>query len=149
MKIMIIHGPNLNLLGRREPEIYGRETLTTLNEKLLKMARAQNIEAEIVQSNSEGEIIDAIHRAALNFQGLLINPAALTHYSYALADALAACALPYIEVHLSNIFGREDYRKISLTAPKAAGLIAGLGPDGYLLGLKALERIIKRRKPLD
>lgn len=149
MKIMVIHGPNLNLLGTREPEIYGYERLEEINEKLRRLARAQNIALEIVSSNYEGDIIDAVHEAIEDFDGLLINPGALTHYSYALADALAASNLPAIEVHLSNLFAREAFRAHSVTARQANGLISGLGSDSYLLGLKALERIIKRRAASD
>ncbi len=149
MKIMIIHGPNLNLLGSREPEIYGSETLGQINAELEKLAVELGLTLEIFQSNYEGEIIEAIHRAGDGCSGILINPAAFTHYSYALLDALAAVKLPFVEVHLSNIFSRDNFRLKSVTAPLAAGLICGFGSESYYLGLEALQRIISRGKKID
>ncbi len=146
MKIMIIHGPNLNLLGSREPAIYGVETLEQINNKLELLAAEMGLSVELFQSNHEGEIIDAVHRAGIDCSGILINPAALTHYSFALLDALAAVNLPFVEIHLSNIFSREKFRMNSVTAPLAAGLICGLGSESYYFGLQALQRIITRSK---
>lgn len=134
MKILIINGPNLNALGKREPEIYGDLTLEAMNEQLKIFAEERNLEVEFFQSNFEGEIIDKI-QAADNFNGLIINPGALTHYSLALRDALASLNIPKIEVHLSNIFAREDFRHQSVTASVCSGQISGLGIKSYGLAL--------------
>lgn len=138
----MLHGPNLNLLGSREPEIYGRQTLQEIDAAIRSESVRLGAEAECRQSNHEGELIDWIQGAGKDFHGLLINFGAFTHTSVALRDALAASDLPAVEVHLSNIHAREEFRRESLTAPVVWGLISGLGARGYTLGLTALiERL--------
>jgi len=142
-KILVIHGPNLNLLGTREPAIYGRLTLTQINQALKIQAQKAKAALVIKQSNHEGEIVDLIGRAKRNkFQGILINPAAYTHTSVAVRDALAGCGLIVVEVHLSNIYSREEFRHKSLISPVARGTILGFGINSYTLGLAALLDLI-------
>jgi len=138
MKVTVIHGPNLNLLGMREPEIYGTVTLDEINERIRRLAQDLGAQVEIIQDNSEGGLIQAIQRAGTQADGIIINPAGYTHTSVALADALKAVRLPAIEVHLSNIQAREPWRQQSITATACLGVIAGLGPDSYLLALRGL-----------
>ncbi len=143
MKVLVLHGPNLNLLGRREPEVYGRKTLAEIDRELTEVAGELGVELRIVQSNHEGELVDEIQKAGQDCAGILINPAAYTHTSVALRDALAAVGLPAVEVHLSNIYAREEFRRESLVAPVVSGRICGFGADGYLWGLRALVKMLR------
>jgi len=137
-KILVIHGPNLNLLGKREPAIYGRVTLDEINEALKKIARKRKVSLAIKQSNHEGEIVDLIGSMKNKYDALLINPAAYTHTSVAIRDALAASSVLAVEVHLSNIYSREEFRQKSLISPVVKGTIMGFGLKSYMLGLEAL-----------
>ena len=141
-KILVIHGPNLQLLGKREPDVYGKVTIKEINAELEKEGKALGLKLTIVQSNHEGEIVDLLGKSSKQYQGILINPAAYTHTSVAIADALRANSIPAVEVHLSNIYAREDFRKHSLTAPACVGQITGFGVQSYILGLRALVGII-------
>ncbi|MDD2653649.1 MAG: type II 3-dehydroquinate dehydratase [Candidatus Omnitrophica bacterium] len=143
-KILVIHGPNLNLLGNREVTIYEKESLDSINAKLKKEAERLKVKLEISQSNHEGEIVDLIGSAKKDFKAILINPAAYTHTSIAIRDAIAACGVPTVEVHISNIYAREDFRQTSLTAPACAGQVSGFGINSYLLGLEAAVGLIRK-----
>ena len=142
-KILVIHGPNLNLLGKREPAIYGRGTLDEINKALKKIARKRKISLAIKQSNHEGEIVDSIGKAKNRYAGLLINPAAYTHTSVAIRDAIVASGIITVEVHLSNIYSREEFRHRSLISPVVKGTILGFGAKSYKLGLEALIDLIE------
>ena len=140
-KVLVIHGPNLNLLGRREPEVYGRMTLDDVNAAILSKARELGMEVEIRQSNHEGEIIDWLHGAeAEGFEGVVLNPGGLTHYSVSLRDAIAAIGIPVVEVHLTNIHAREEMRRRTVTGEACWGVISGFGHLSYLLALEALRQ---------
>ncbi|MCG2712716.1 MAG: type II 3-dehydroquinate dehydratase [Candidatus Omnitrophica bacterium] len=141
-KILVIHGPNLNLLGSREPEIYGKATIDDINEQIQTWAGNNSISVQIKQSNHEGEIVDYIGMAKDEFDLLLINPAAYTHTSVAIRDAISAVGIPAIEVHLSNIYSREEFRHTSLIAPVCHGQVSGFGVHSYILGLEAALKMI-------
>ena len=143
MKILVIHGPNLNLLGSRETAVYGVETLDAINEKCSALAKELGVTIEARQSNSEGAIVDMVQEAANSAKGIVINPGAYTHYSYAIRDALAAVKVPTVEVHLSNIHSREEFRHTSVIAPVAVGQISGFGADSYMLGIRAVVELIR------
>ncbi|MDP9017646.1 MAG: type II 3-dehydroquinate dehydratase [Candidatus Eremiobacteraeota bacterium] len=147
MRLTIIHGPNLNLLGTREPEMYGRTTLEEINVQIQAFAMTLSATVHISQSNHEGEIIDALHAARQQADVVIINPGAYTHYSYAIADAVSAIGIPVIEVHLSNIFARETFRRTSVIAPVCIGSIAGFGPDSYILAMRAAAALNSSKSP--
>ncbi|WP_017307149.1 type II 3-dehydroquinate dehydratase [Spirulina subsalsa] len=143
LSLLILHGPNLNLLGQREPGIYGQLTLAKINELLQQQAKALDVTITPYQSNHEGSLVDAIQSALGQYSGILINPGAYTHTSVALRDALLAVQLPTVEVHLSNIYRREEFRHHSYIAPVAIGQISGFGVQSYCLGLQALVQHLR------
>ena len=145
LKIGIINGPNLNMLGKRNQKVYGNLTLEEMNHKIESFAKKEDVELTIKQSNFEGEIVESIQQFFSQVDGLIINPAAYTHYSYAIADALRDCPIPIIEVHLSNIFSREDFRGKSVTAPACIGQITGFGYQSYILAIHALQDLLKKK----
>ncbi|MEA3494165.1 MAG: type II 3-dehydroquinate dehydratase [Candidatus Margulisiibacteriota bacterium] len=142
-KILVIHGPNLALLGEREVSVYGKFTLDEINQKLEALAKKEGVELEIVQMDVEGEIVEKIGKASKTSKAIVINPAAYTHYSVAIRDAVAAVRIPTVEVHLSNIYAREEFRHKSVIAPVAVGQVSGFGVNSYLLGLKAAIDLLK------
>ena len=146
LKILVIHGPNLNMLGVREPDIYGAVTLERIDDILQHEARALGVRLTTVQSNHEGDIVTAVQSAADGYAGLVINPGAYTHTSIAIRDALASVSCPKVEVHLSNIHAREEFRKTSVTGGAVSGIISGFGADSYLLGLQAAVRLARKAK---
>jgi len=145
MKILVLNGPNLNLLGIREKEHYGSLTLADIKKKLLKLGKELKVELSFFQSNSEAELVEKIQAAKQKFDGILINAAAYTHTSIAIRDALSSVAIPFVEVHLSNLAKREDFRRGSMLSDLAAGVIYGFGPESYLLGLRGLAAYLKTR----
>ncbi len=144
--ILVIHGPNLDLLGRREPDIYGNFSLEDINAQMRAKAKTAGMVLEILQSNHEGDIVDAIGNAHGKFDALIINPAAYTHTSVAIRDAISACGIPALEVHLSNIYRREEFRHQSMIAPVAVGQVSGFGANSYLLALEALRLGLGKKK---
>ncbi len=146
MKILFLNGPNLNLLGTREPDKYGIQTLTDIENYIKAEAKNLNIEVSFFQSNIEGELVNKIQEAKEIYDGIVINPAAYTHTSVAIRDALSAVSVPAVEIHISNIHKREEFRKISLTAPACIGQITGFGMDSYKLGLIAINDYLKKIK---
>jgi 3-dehydroquinate dehydratase II len=146
-RILVLHGPNLNLLGNREQSIYGTQSLDRIDSALIKLSEELAVEVDIRQSNSESELVSWIQEARSGYDGVIINPAAYTHTSIAIRDAIAAVGLPTVEVHLSNIHQREPFRHHSYVAGVALGQISGLGPPGYLLALRGLHDHLTMRKP--
>lgn len=144
MRVLVLHGPNLNLLGEREPDIYGTQTLEKLNAVIVSAAAGLGLDVRCEQHNGEGAIIEALHAARTSYDGVVINPGAYAHYSYAIRDAIAAIGLPVVEVHLSNVAARETFRRRSVTAAACRGAISGLGAAGYALALRALAENISQ-----
>lgn len=142
-KVLVIHGPNLNMLGIREPEKYGSFTLTEINQEIKELSEKLNLESEFFQSNHEGDIVEKIQNARGNYSGLIINPAAYTHTSIAIRDAILLLDIPVVEIHMSNIYKRESFRRKSLMADVVVGQIAGFGKQGYLLALYAMSNLLK------
>jgi 3-dehydroquinate dehydratase-2 len=141
-KILVLLGPNLNLIGVREKGVYGDETSESINMQIIENAKKLNCDCDIFQSNHEGDLIDRIHAARTVYNGAVINAGALTHYSYALRDAIASVRIPFVEVHMSNIYAREEFRHHSVIAPVCAGQIAGFGKNSYFLALAALQDLM-------
>lgn len=139
-KILVINGPNLNLLGEREPGIYGDQSYSTLCEMVINKADELNVKCEMFQSNHEGAIIDKLHSARKDFDAVVLNAGAYTHYSYAIRDAIAAIKIPVVEVHISNVFARDEFRSSSVIAPVCSGSISGFGTAGYLMAMDALAK---------
>jgi 3-dehydroquinate dehydratase-2 len=146
-RVLVLNGPNLNLLGEREPHLYGSATLDAIMEQVRQHAATRQIEIEHLQSNHEGALIDALHQARGRVHGVILNAGALTHTSYALRDAIAALQIPTVEVHLTNIYAREEFRRHSVIAPVCVGQISGFGPLSYLLAVDALHAILSRSTP--
>jgi 3-dehydroquinate dehydratase II len=142
-KILVIHGPNLNLLGQREPNVYGKVTINKINSELKKLGKQEGVIVDTVQTNIEGEIVDLIQKAKRTYNAIVLNPGGYTHYSVAIRDAITSVKIPTVEVHLSNIYSREEFRQKSVIAPVAAGQISGFGKNSYILGLKAAFDLIK------
>lgn len=141
MRVLVLHGPNLNLLGTREPEVYGPQTLGDVNDTIAACAAELRVDVVCEQYNGEGQIVDALHEARKAYDAVVINPGAYAHYSYAIADAIAAIIIPVIEVHLSNVAAREEFRRTSVTAVACRGVVSGLGALSYVLALRALVEL--------
>ncbi|MGN1031378.1 MAG: type II 3-dehydroquinate dehydratase [Butyricicoccaceae bacterium] len=141
-KILVMHGPNLNLLGIREPGIYGRSSLASINEEIVLKCNRAGMECTVFQSNSEGELITRLHEAMGEYDGVILNAGAYTHYSYALRDAISSVRLPVVEVHMSNVAAREEFRHTSVIAPVCVGSIVGFGKNSYLLAVDAIKELI-------
>lgn len=148
MKILVLHGPNLNLLGTREPEVYGSLTLDDINTKIVELGKELGAEIQCFQSNHEGALVDALHEARTSANGVIFNPGAYTHTSIALRDAISAIQLPVIEVHLSNVYAREEFRHVSMISAVCKGKVVGLGWRSYLLALRALVEIASENQAL-
>ncbi|AST94364.1 type II 3-dehydroquinate dehydratase [Sutcliffiella sp. NC1] len=146
MRLLVINGPNLNRLGKRDPAVYGRDTLNDLEQRLAEYAKEHHLLIDTFQSNHEGAIIDKLHEADAQYEGIVINPGAFTHYSYAIRDAIDSIVIPVVEVHISNIHARESFRHLSVTAPVTKGQIVGFGLDGYELAVKGLLNVIRGKK---
>ncbi len=144
MRVLVLHGPNLNLLGEREPHIYGNQTLKEIDARISAEAGQLGLDVQCEQHNGEGQLIDALHAARKMYAGVIINPGAYAHYSYAIADAIAAIGLPVVEVHLSNIASREPFRRKSVTASACRAVVSGLGATGYVLALRALAGTLEK-----
>jgi 3-dehydroquinate dehydratase-2 len=144
MRVLVIHGPNLNLLGVREPEIYGSQTLEELNARVAVAAKAESIDVRFEQYNGEGQIIDALHAARTAYDAVVINPGAYAHYSHAIADAIRGIGIPVVEVHLSNIAARDEFRRTTVTGAACRGCIGGFGAESYVLGLRAAKELVAK-----
>ncbi len=147
-KVLVIHGPNLNMLGTREPEIYGTQTLADINDGMKEIATDLDIELSFYQSNNEGDIVTKIQQAMGKMQGIIINAGGYTHTSVAIADALSAVKIPAVEVHLSNLFAREPFRHHSYLSPVCVGMICGFGSNSYMLAVNAIDEIMNTRYPV-
>jgi len=142
-KVLVVYGPNLNLLGEREPALYGRDTLETITARLREAASREDVEVEVFQSNSEGAIIDRLQAARQTADAVVLNPGALAHYSYALRDAIASIRIPVIEVHMTNVLARGEFRSTLVLAPVCRGIVAGFGAHSFLLGLRAAIELLR------
>jgi 3-dehydroquinate dehydratase-2 len=144
MRVLVIHGPNLNLLGERQPEIYGTQTLADIDASLFEESKALGIELHATQHSGEGQIVDALHAARREYDGVIVNPGAYAHYSYAIADAISSLRIPVVEVHLTNIAAREPHRRTSVTAAACKGSVSGFGGHSYVIALRALVDLLKK-----
>lgn len=143
-RVLVVYGPNLNLLGEREPDVYGRETMEDISARLREAAARDGVSLEVFQSNSEGAIIDRLHAARHEADAVVLNAGALTHYGFALRDAIAAIRIPVVEVHMTNIDAREPFRRTSVLSPVCAGVVHGFGANSFLLGLRAALDLVRR-----